>query len=457
MGGRSARLCAVGCVLLAGRALGQDVAGVGAAPLEEMAMDGPRDLPGRVEGPRVREPEKPEEPTAEEEREWFGELPMWEWSRLTGDWGGGRAWLEKRGLTVEASFTWQWSSVWAGGLNQKASDRELWDVNATLDLDTAVGWEGGTFYMDAYFAEDSGGSRDVGDYQGVSNIDTGDDRSELAEVWYQQQFADDVVRLKVGKIDASYEFDFLECAGDFLHNSASYSPTLQDFPLYPDPAMGVVLFVYPAEMWYIGGGVFDGALHDGYLTGERGPKTFFSDSQSDSWFLIAETGFSWEGAGTMGDGRVAVGAHHHSGRYETFDGEEQNGSGGLYFLAEQQVWRWGEDDENKGKGLTLFGRVGLGDEDVNDVAMHLAGGCVLNGVCAGRPDDGAGAFVSYVDLSDAAGSPYVGNETAMEFYYLIQLTPAVSLTPDLQVIFDPSGDPNIDTAVVGAIRLLVAF
>lgn len=88
---------------------------------------------------------------------------------------------------------------------------------------------------------------------------------------------------------------------------------------------------------------------------------------------------------------------------------------------------------------------------------NIAGGVTLRGTFSGRDDDSAGVFLSFADLSDAEGSPYEGNETALEFTYRIQVTPAVVIRPDLQFIFDPSGDPTIDDAVVGAIRFEVTF
>lgn len=102
---------------------------------------------------------------------------------MTGDWGGGRTWLEDKGITVDAAFIWEWSSVWSGGVNERASDRRMYDVSSGFDLEKMVGLKGAQVFLDAYFTESSGGSEDVGDFQGISNIDTYGDRSQLAEAW----------------------------------------------------------------------------------------------------------------------------------------------------------------------------------------------------------------------------------------------------------------------------------
>jgi porin len=455
---RALTVCSV-LALLAGHAAAQDVAGAGMEANVELLEHPPQNLPGHEEGARTREPQAAAEAATEAaEREWFKGLPVWKWSHVTGDWGGGRTFLEDKGLEINASYIWDWSSVWSGGLNEKASDRSMWDVSANFDLEKMVGLKGATVFLDAYFTESSGGSEDVGDYQGISNIDSYGDRSQLAEAWYEQKLFDDVVRLKVGKMDANGEFAFLNCAGDFLHASPGFSPTIGFMPAYPEPAMGVVGFVYPTERWYIGTGWFDGSLQDGVSTGKRGPDQFFNNDLSSDWYFLAESGLSWEKVGSsLGGGRVAAGLHYATGRLEAFDTSEEHGSLGFYALAEQQLWRRGDSEELKDKGIWAFAQAGFGDEDVNPAKTHLAAGFVFNGICEARMDDTTGVYVSWVDFSSATGSPITGSETAIETYYKVQITPAISLTPDLQYIIDPSGDAGIDNAWVGQLRLVINF
>lgn len=189
-------------------------------------MEPPLDLPGHARGEREKaEAPKGEEtkPTEEEEREWFGHKDLWEWSRLTGDWGGARAKLESVGIGFAGSYTLDWSSVWSGGLRNVASTRSLLDLNLTLDLEKLAGLPGGSVFADFYSTDMRGGSRDAGDYQGVSNIETGDNLDQLAELWYQQRFFNDLLRLKLGKIDAAGEFAFVSHIEDNLHGGAARS------------------------------------------------------------------------------------------------------------------------------------------------------------------------------------------------------------------------------------------
>ena len=73
-------------------------------------------------------------------REWPGsDLPWWEWSRATGDWGGVRPRWEDAGVAVESLYVVDWSSVWAGGVRGRGAGRSLFDANVTLDLHALFG------------------------------------------------------------------------------------------------------------------------------------------------------------------------------------------------------------------------------------------------------------------------------------------------------------------------------
>ena len=167
-----------------------------------------------------------------------------------------------------------------------------------------LGWQGGTFFIDFYSFNGENGSDDVGDVQGLSNIDLDASRDEIAELWYEQVLLDGKVRVKIGKVEANSEFDFADNAGDFMCSSPGCSPTIFVFLTYPDPATSVNVFIYPNDSLYVGAGLYDGAGQEGISTGLRGPETFFG-SPSDL-FIIGEAGMTWECAEGR-PGRLAIG------------------------------------------------------------------------------------------------------------------------------------------------------
>ncbi|MEM6560725.1 MAG: carbohydrate porin, partial [Planctomycetota bacterium] len=91
------------------------------------------------------------------------------------------------------------------------------------------------------------------------------------------------------------------------------------------------------------------------------------------------------------------------------------------------------------------------------VEQHYAVGLVQAGLGSFRPDDAVGLYVSFVDLSDAAGAGFEEDETVVEAFYRLQVTPAISVQPGLQFVINPSGDPDIDDALVGSLRASFTF
>ncbi len=391
-------------------------------------------------------------------REWFGsELPPWKWSRATGDWGGLRSRLEKAGIAFEGAYIVDVSAAWSGGIRGGATTRSLLDVNLTLDLETLVGLEGATLFADYYSQVGRDGSRNVGDIQAFSNIDSVDNVHQLAELWYEQWLFSRKLRIKVGKVEANSEFAFVDAAGEFINSSGGFSPTVFNLPTYPDPAMSVNAFVYPTEWLYIGGGVYDGALNDGIRTGGRGPSTFFNNAKSDDYFLIGELGITWPDSAKWGAGRFAIGPWYHSGDFGRFDGSTARGTEGFYTLIEQRIWRENPEAKDDEQGVSLFFQYGYADQKVSEIANHVGVGLYSVGPISGRDEDSAGIMVSFVDLSDRSGAGFAQDETALELFYRLQVTPFLSLKPNLQYIFDPSGTRMIDDALVGTLRAELVF
>jgi len=388
--------------------------------------------------------------------------PWWEWERASGDWFGLRSDLEEIGIDFNAEYTFEWSAVWSGGVNRRSSSRNLLTVDATLDLGTIAGLHGGTAFIQYLSVNrERGGSLDSGDLQIYSNIENDRSLDVIYEAWYEQTLLDERLRIKIGKVDTNSEFAFVGVAEDFAHSSAGFSPKIVGFPSYPNPSMSVNIFVTPVRTegfdWTLGYGLYDGAeAVDGVRTGSRGPSTFFSSSRSDDYFHIIESAFSWSELGSLSSGRVAFGGWYHSGRFERFSGGSRSSTGGVYATIEQRLFDAGVEEEST-DGLWIFGQAGATSGSRSEVAGHLSLGLIARGVLPWRAQDSAGIYVSFVDLSNDAGAGFDGNETAIDAYYRFQITPFLSVQPEIQYIINPSGDDSIDNALVGGVRFNIAL
>ena len=147
-----------------------------------------------------------------------------------------------------------------------------------------------------------------------------------------------------------------------------------------------------------------------------------------------------------------MGGWHHTGDFTRFsDAGIEDGTTGFHAMFEQRLWSRGED----AGGLTGFLQFGLADGDVTEFERHLAGGLALEGTFTGRESDAAGLYVSHAVLSKESGA--ADDETAIEAFYKLQATGAISLKPSLQYVLSPGGDPTVDDALVGILRVEIAF
>lgn len=439
----------------------------GAQPFEtmpgtELATVDPADVPGRAEGPRTREDANKKEPAVPapkpEDRDWFGGKSYWQWSHMTGDWAGHRTALEDAGLTINISWSMDWSGIWGGGVTRRASTRHLWDINARFDLEKMAGLKGTTVYADVQLTDSRSQSLFVGDVQGSSVLETNRNIRQLSELWWEQVWADGVLRTKLGKIDAATEFAFVKAADMFTHTGALNPQTMLLQPTYPDASTGALAFLYPCENFYLGAGVFDGSQSAGVQTGGQGPKSAF---HGDETYYAAEGGITWTGKECellkqMGSGRLACGYWYHTGAMVRFDGTPTSHAEGGYAIFEQQLFKRDAKAESCDKGLFAFVQGGITGSGTSSIDRSIAAGLTLRGTCDGRPDDTCGFVWSCAHLSRAAGSVFTGNETAYEVFYNAQITPALGVRPYLQVIDRPSASA-IGQTVIGGLRVQLNF
>ena len=408
----------------------------------------------REQSEEVRSPT--EEPNAAGTRERFGEKPWGEWNTMTGDWNGTRTDLADKGVSVAGFFIGEWSNALSGSAGKVNTGRFLLDVNTTFDFEKLFELKGGSFFLDFQYADTGSGFSVPTAFQPISNIDINGSVTQISQVWYQQWLVQDKLRLKVGKIDANTEFGFLGALSGFINLSAAITPTIPLLPSYPNTAFGMNAFVYPSKETYFGFGAYDGSLAEGVQTGSLGPASMWD---GNGVFMIGEAGYVVDDLGPCSGARIALGAWWTTSDLATFAGGEQSGAGGIYGIAEARVWR----PEGVGaasscrRGLWIAGQFGAADSSVTASPTQFGAGASLVGTFSGRDLDGAGVYVSWVDLADDAGLGDGANETMVECYYDVAVSPWFHVKPDMQFVFDPSGDSGADTDVIFTLRCTVTF
>jgi len=370
---------------------------------------------------------------------------------LSGNWGGLRERLGEQGYSFDFSVTFEANRVLSGGLEQRTTGHALYDLYGYFDLDRIAGWKDAQLTVEAYIIDGHNPSEDVGDYQSFSDI-SAEERSQIAQVFYEQWFVERSLRLKLGKMDAYTDFGAPANGTESLHSSTFYSPTTFTMVGYPDPATGILAGWVPNEHWSLNAGMYDGAAMAGVPTGSRGPASFFGEPAG--LFFIGELGRRWTaGAGELAGG-ATLGAWKHTGTFDNVFGSTTHNTSGFYGTLDQELSRAAEGESGGVKSAFL--QVGLADEDVAPVDQHFGIGFHWTSCCDARPDDALGLYVSRAHFSSGAGFT-ASAETAYEINYRIQVCHGFALRPDLQYITSPGGDASIDDALVFSVRCELGF
>jgi len=108
--------------------------------------------------------------------------------------------------------------------------------------------------------------------------------------------------------------------------------------------------------------------------------------------------------------------------------------------------------------------VGFSPQGSSPVALSTEGGLVYTGLIPSRDDDKLGiAFCyaqlgsGYINAGNADGFPGTGFEAVTELSYLMQVTPALSIQPDVQYILHPGSSQLYGNALVVGLRAVLEF
>jgi porin len=419
----------------------------------------PAPAAARPEDPAATGSAGPQSPTFSEPTA-IGSWP-WTSSTLTGDWGGSRSRLSDSGITFNGTATLDLATVMGDAPGHGFVMPYLVDLNLSLDTQRMGLWPGGEVFLDFQQAGSTSlATNFVPDYWGWDAVyPFATDFTELAQYWYQQSFADDAIRLKLGKIDANVDFAVSYPNLQFV-NSAAYMPSVlaQDLPTYPNQAGGFEVLLRPVSWLDAKFGMFDGSTNwydpstgqSGPASGERGVGGFFW-SNPGSYFLIGEVDAHWKEGPNPGHANIGwfdqTGASAEPGTSVAPSPagiQDVEGPWGLYASVSQTVFQ--PEGADQGQGLSLFGQFGWSPPTQNPSQWSLMGGADWKGILESRPNDTAGLLAACAHMSNVPSlgvSPGEG-EWVVEAFYNIQVTPWLGIQPDLQWVRQPSTEPEYD-------------
>lgn len=338
--------------------------------------------------------------------------------------------------------------------------RALATAQFTVDGERALGWEGGTLHGDLQALWGGSLTDIVGDVQVLDNID-GPSFVGIGELWVEQRLDDDRWRIKIGRMEANDELSAfglsVSPAHDrlrevFVHSSMGYSPTVPLFSTYPLESLGAMVDWRPHPHVRVAAGVFDGnnrpPLASNYPVPIPAPP--FSTVLS-----MVELGGDWTPARGF-DGRVSLGGWALAGelvpctRADCEPGTDP-ATGGFYGIWTQVLWR-ADADGATDRRLASFAQYGWAPPRHRAMTQHAGGGLTLTEPLRGRDDDLIGLGATWVRVEMPAGP---GDETVLEAFWEVAVSPYASIQPDLMYTINPGG--RGPETLVATLRVLVAL
>ncbi len=384
---------------------------------------------------------------------------------LTGNWGGLRLWLERHGIEVFGGWTFD---VWGntrGGRRTGAVYNGLLDFGVNLDLAKSLGWPGASMRTTWLWLSGRDASADLtGNFFTISNL-AADPALRLQELWFEQEWLEGAVALRLGQMGADGEF-FISEEAALLNNAtfgwpAALSLNLPEGgPAYPLGSPAVRLALQPSASFRWLTAVFQG---DAFAPADASQAFRWRLNRARGFLGMSEAQWRWNHseAATGQRGGLRAGAWFHSGSFtDVADERPLWGDYGVYAILDQMVLPLAQE-ECPHRGLAVFGRSAFAPAQRNILPFYADAGLVFHAPLPSRPDDRAGLAAALGPVSSRASSTAMenagvngrGTEVLLEAIYEARVTPWCTLAPDLQCIWNSGGNPASAPAVVVGFRV----
>jgi porin len=372
---------------------------------------------------------------------------------LSGNWWGLRGELDSHGITPTVTLLQAASENFSGGIRTNRIDwRYRLDVSLTLDTQALFGWKGGTAFVDFMAHGGQNPANDlVGELQAISAIDQ-NPATRLDQIWYRQNLLDKALWVKFGRIDTTYDFDHIRDAQVFLNGSFGFSPVIFVFPSYPFSAWGGELSWQPVSAVTLHGGLFDGN------TENTVPDVASSNPNAVEnpygILALAEESLNWQIGTHDLSGTFTLGQWYHTGKFQRYSGSSRQGTGGMYAYLDQTLWTFAHAKGCTASRIGSFVQYAWANDQLTEIDQNISAGLRWRDPIPGRTDDNTGIAATWAHLSPYAQTPY-SYELAIEGFYTAQITPWMSIQPDLQYIIHPGG--TYQNALVATVQLAIQF
>jgi porin len=400
---------------------------------------------------------------------------------VLGDWGGLRTRLADQGLAFQFEYGSQVAHNFTGGVAHLTRYADQWTVGMSANLDKIWGWKGGTLQATVTDrnGRNLGADAQIGNSMLVQEIYGRGQTWHLTQFWLNQDWFDDRLQVKLGRLTLGEDFATFPCDFQNLTFCGSQPGNLvSNYWVNWPTSQWAMRVKYQASQLYAQVGAYQvnpRYLDDGYAR-RSGWKL---DNPGGTTGALIPIEFGWSTVLGGHPGLYKVGGWYNTSRgqdlYYDVDHNsrgttglsplERSGQYGGYVSFQQQI-----TGADSARGASVFFNVSAADRNTAMLDRQVVVGMTYQGPF-GRARDAVGLaagathsnarFADFVRDYNARTQQRVvagnGNEYAVELYYSWAPTPGVYLRPNIQYLVHPGGTSQNQNATVVGLKSGVSF
>jgi len=349
--------------------------------------------------------------------------------------------LNEIGIESTLNFwaLYQWGVE--GGLETDDGSSGFYYFSNHFDLEKMFGLKGASLFARVDSSWDDSINEAVGALMSVNTLTYGDEDIGLTQLWFEQTFLQNRIRLRLGKENISengFDFHGQNASFDAMPYANFEGTQFLDSGLvnnasipFPESGPGAVLLVEPIDRIYVAAAGISTAA-DAF--------TFIGSDDFHEWMFPVEIGFVAQLGGLPG-------LYYAGYWYSQF--EDDPSADGIYLGMAQLLYR---EPGTKEQGLGVFARYGYASD--LEIKQFWSLGAQYEGLFPGRNRDIlALGWAQSFTRGGEFDEPYEG---ALESYYRARVTPWLHLSAHVQYIVNPGSD-DVDDAVTLGLRSQITF
>lgn len=283
----------------------------------------------------------------------------------------------------------------------------------------------------------------------------------LGEMYLQQTFIDENLTLLGGRIAAGNTFAELPIFTNYVNyglNPNPYPLGYNDVTFFAPPTgteWGAQASYNVSKVFQVDAGMFNTNVNA--ANGKNHGTDWTLQQGNKGALVIAQASYFPHGirADEGKQGLYTVGVIGNNNSFPTLPdkGTRTGGYVGAFVLGQETVYQ--PDGPNTFRGLTVWGSWAYNAKPlISPIPLFWAAGASYQGVFTSRPDDAASVGWIYGQVSSYF--PDSGAEQVLELNYRVLYRKFLTITPDLQYIWNPGGRSTPGITVVG-IQAAITF